>query len=106
MIAYVVYNICNLFVFGAIAFAFEKWWIILFALLFVLVPTKKTVKKPCRICDCCGKSSESADNQEAAIKLAKSRGWIHIEESDKDFCPECISVIKEEPLYNEMDYKR
>lgn len=41
MIAYVVYNICNLFVFGAIAFAFEKWWIILFALLFVLVPTKK-----------------------------------------------------------------
>ena len=93
MIAYLIYNICNLVVFGAIAFAFEKWWIILFALLFVLLPSHKIKHK--RTCDICGKSTESYDTTEEAIKHAEECGWIHVEENDRDFCPECVSKMKE-----------
>ena len=92
MIAYLIYNILNLAIFGALALVFEKWWIILFALLFVLLPSHKIKHK--RTCDMCGKSTESYDTPEEAIKQAEKCGWIHIEKTDQDFCPECIIKIK------------
>lgn len=101
MIAYLIYNILNLAIFGALALVFEKWWIILFALLFILLPSHKTIHK--RTCDICGKSTESYDTPEEAIKQAEKRGWIHVEENDRDFCPECI---KEMRVNCEVDYKR
>ena len=101
MIAYLIYNILNLAIFGALSLVFEKWWIILFALLFVLLPSHKIKHK--RTCDICGKSTESYDTTEEAIKQAEKHGWIHVEENDRDFCPECI---KEMRVNCEVDYKR
>lgn len=104
MIAYLIYNILNLAIFGALALVFEKWWIILFALLFVLVPTRKVMHK--RTCDICGKSTKSCDTPEEAIKEAERCGWIHIDKTDSDFCPECAHKIRGEKTFNEVDYKR
>lgn len=101
MITYLIYNIFNLGCFTTLAIVFDKWWIIFFALLFVLVPTRKVMHK--RTCDICGKSTESYDTTEEAIKQAEKYGWIHVEENDRDFCPECI---KEMRVNYEVDYKR
>ena len=67
----------------ALAVIFGKWWISLFAALFM------TVHKYCMVCDNCGKHSPSADTHNDALKKAKLAGWIHFEESNMDYCPEC-----------------
>jgi hypothetical protein len=69
----------------ALAIVFSKWWIALFALLFMT----STVHKYYRICDMCGKHSEYANTYNEALDKAKVAGWLHIAESDKDYCPDC-----------------
>ena len=93
MIIYLIYNIFNLGCFTILAIVFDKWWIIFFALLFILVPTHKVMHK--RTCDICGKSTGSYDTSQEAIKHAKECCWIHVEENDRDFCPECVSKMRE-----------
>lgn len=74
-----------------LAIIFDKWWIALFGLLFL--SSLSTTNKKRRICDKCGKRSESADSTAEAIDKAKKAGWIHIVDGDKDYCPECQKEI-------------
>jgi hypothetical protein len=70
-----------------LAVAFDRWWIVLFSLLFFTLP--KSIKQYYRICDSCGKTSPWADSHEAAILKAKANGWVHYEDGNRDYCPEC-----------------
>ena len=50
---HIIYNITIILTFAALALCFSKWWIILFALFFMVTGTafKKTNAKHCRVCD-------------------------------------------------------
>ena len=48
-----IYDIFVLGIFGALAFVFNHWWIILFSALFITTPKYKQAHY--RICDKCGK---------------------------------------------------
>lgn len=83
----VVKNVIALICFTVLAIVFHKWWIILFALLFMSsVETKHNFH---RVCDGCGKHSPYADNYNEALDKAKSEGWTHIADTNKDYCPQC-----------------
>ena len=71
----------------ALAIIFNKWWIALFAALFM--SGLQTKYKSYRICDGCGKHSPYADSYNEALDKAKKVGWLHIEDGNKDHCPEC-----------------
>ena len=85
-----IVSICNVLkvaIFAVLAVVFDRWWIVLFSLLFMSI--LQTVNKHRRVCDGCGKKSEVADSVEEAIKKAKQAGWKHFEGTDRDYCPEC-----------------
>lgn len=94
-----IYNCIVLICFTALSIFFYKWWIILFALLF-LAYTSHPNRKRTRICDVCGRSSESAMTKEEAIERAKKCGWLHIKDGDLDYCPDCLSKIKTQTKEN------
>lgn len=73
----------------ALAAMFNKWWIALFAILFLF--SAKTTNKAYRVCDMCGKHSPYAKDHNAALEKAKKAGWISKRIGDKieDYCPEC-----------------
>lgn len=71
----------------ALAVFFDKWWIALFAVLFMAEYTTK--HQYYRKCDRCGKISPCADTYDDAIKKAKLAGWIHFDASNTDYCPDC-----------------
>lgn len=75
----------------ALAVIFNKWWIALFAALFMTEYT--TNHQYYRKCDNCGKHSPSADTYNDALKKAKLAGWIHFPESNMDYCPDCQHAI-------------
>ena len=75
----------------ALAIYFDKWWISLFAVLFL--SSFIDIKKYHRICDKCGKYSPYADNYNEALDKAKEAGWIHYVDGNKDYCPECQNEI-------------
>lgn len=87
LIAWVIKNSICIICFTALAIMFDKWWIVLFAILFMSSMTS-TVRGYYRICDSCGKNSPYAESFEDGIKKAKEVGWIHMEDG-KDYCPEC-----------------
>lgn len=70
-----------------LAVIFNKWWIALFAVLFMTEYTTKHQYH--RVCDNCGKYSPSADTYNGALDVAKESGWVHIVDGNKDYCPEC-----------------
>ena len=72
-----------------LAIVFNKWWIALFAILFLSSLSTETAKKSYRICDRCGKHSPYADSYNEALDKAKEAGWIHYVNSNRDYCPEC-----------------
>ena len=73
--------------FTVLAIIFNKWWIVLFAALFM---TSYEIKhRYGRFCDQCGKRSPEADSYNEALDKAKSAGWVHYVEGNKDYCPEC-----------------
>jgi hypothetical protein len=83
-----------------LAIVFHKWWIALFAALFV--SSLKTNLNKCRICDNCGKHSPYADSHNEALDKAKEAGWITMRKGDKweDYCPECqINMIGDKYKY-------
>jgi hypothetical protein len=96
MVKYILYNIINLICFTLLAILFNKWWIILFAVLFLMIPSAKFRGKCWRICDGCGRWSESGENVTEAIERAEKCGWLHMAAEDKDFCPECLAKIRQE----------
>ena len=70
----------------ALAIVFDKWWIALFALLFM---TSTQATRYFRRCDRCGKHGEYADTPERALEKALKAGWVHCEDGNKDYCPDC-----------------
>jgi hypothetical protein len=75
---------------SVLAIIFDKWWIALFAALFMTSYTTQTdVKKYYRVCDKCGKYSPYADSHNGALEKAKAAGWVHYADDNKDYCPEC-----------------
>lgn len=80
----------------ALAIIFNKWWLALFSILFLIFPQANTQanKRYYRICDKCGKHSEYAASYNEALDEAKKAGWVHNVEMDKDYCPECKGVIE------------
>ena len=82
-------NAVSLICWTALAIYFNKWWIALFPVLFLM--SIKTEHKYYRICDSCGKHSPYAKDNNEAIEKAKEAGWIRRKVGDKfeDFCPNC-----------------
>ena len=70
-----------------LAVCFDRWWIALFALLFM--SSCVTVPVHYRICDKCGKHGPEARSVKESIDKAVLAGWKHISESNKDYCPNC-----------------
>lgn len=76
----------------ALAILFGKWWIALFGLLFISDMQTK-VKGAYRICDRCGESSPVAETRKEAINKARAKGWLCLEEEEKDYCPDCVNDV-------------
>ena len=73
--------------FTALAIVFHKWWIALFAALFIT--SYETKNRYYKVCDKCGKHSPKADSYNESLDKAKAAGWVHYVEGNKDYCPEC-----------------
>ena len=82
-------NTIAIVVWAALAISFSKWWIALFAGLFMT--TVKFKKCDRVICDGCGRYSQKAEDLPAAIDKARNDGWIRRKVGDtwEDYCPEC-----------------
>lgn len=91
--AWAIKNSIDILAWVALAIVFNKWWIALFAILFV--SGLQTKYQQHRVCDHCGKHSPGADTYNEALDKAKEAGWLHIVNGNKDYCPECIKKIKE-----------
>ena len=87
-------NIIAILAWVALAILFNKWWIALFALLFV--SGIETKFKSYRVCDGCGKHSPYANSYNEALDKAKEAGWVHYVNGNRDYCPECIRKEKDE----------
>ena len=85
--AWALDNIINIICWTALAIIFNRWWIALFAILFI--SGLKTHHKSYRVCDSCGKHSPYADSYDEALDQAKKAGWLHVVNGNKDYCPEC-----------------
>lgn len=98
-------NIMVAFVWGALAVLFDKWWIALFAILFMSYVKVKTTFY--RICDGCGKHGPYANSYNKALDKAKEAGWVHYVDGNKDYCPECAEkerAIMDKPLLTQNLY--
>lgn len=85
--AWAISNIINIACWVALAIIFNKWWIALFAVLFV--SNIRTKHQSYRVCDGCGKHSPYADSYDEALTKAKEAGWLHVVDGNRDYCPEC-----------------
>ena len=85
--AWAIKNSTVMICFTVLSLTFNKWWIVLFALLFLSDVKANTAYH--RICDECGAQSPNAETPEAALKLAKESGWKHYETTNEDYCPTC-----------------
>ena len=66
----IVKNVLALICFTVLSIVFQRWWIVLFALLFMSsVETKRNFH---RVCDGCGKHSPYADSYNEALDKAKA----------------------------------
>lgn len=87
--AWAIKNSICIICWTALAVIFNKWWIALFAALFMTGLKTETVKKYYRTCDKCGKRSEYADSYNDALVKAMENGWLHVVDGNKDYCPDC-----------------
>lgn len=85
--AWAVKNSICVICWTVLAVIFNKWWIALFAILFMSSYQQK--HKSYRVCDKCGKHGPYADSYNEALNKAKEAGWIHYVDGNKDFCPDC-----------------
>lgn len=90
--ACVIKNSIAILVWVALAIIFHKWWIALFAALFLSDVEIKYQHH--QICDGCGNHGPGANSHNEALDKAKEAGWLHIAEGDKDYCPDCRKEIK------------
>lgn len=87
--AWAIKNSVCLICWTALAIVFNKWWIALFAMLFMSSLSTETAHKKVRLCDKCGRHSPYADSEAEALEKAKEAGWAHFEDGNRDYCPEC-----------------
>ena len=87
--AWAIKNSIMLICWTALAIVFHKWWIALFAALFLSSVETHKDHKYYRVCDGCGKHSEYADSYNDALDKAKAAGWVHHVDGNKDYCPGC-----------------
>lgn len=85
--AWAIKNSISVICWTALAITFDKWWIALFGLLSM--SSIQTKYKSYRICDKCGKHSPYADSYNEALEKAKTAGWVHFVDGNKDYCPDC-----------------
>ena len=85
--AWAIKNSITIICWTALAIIFSKWWIALFAALFM--SGLETKYKSYQVCDGCGKHSPYADSHNEALEQAKAAGWLHVAEDNKDYCPDC-----------------
>lgn len=92
-LAWAVKNSVTVICWTALAIYFNKWWVALFATLFLSSVESKT--NHYRVCDGCGKHSPSANDYNAAIDKATEAGWLRRLAGDKweDFCPDCAEKM-------------
>ena len=95
IVAIVIKNCICTIAWTALAFHFDKWWIALFALLFVTTPGMMQIHY--RSCDGCGKRSPGSDDYNKTLDLAAKAGWLHRKNGDifEDFCPDCRKKLEE-----------
>ena len=86
-------NVMVILVWGALAVLFHKWWIALFAILFMT--HVEISHRSYRVCDGCGKHSPYANSYNEALDKAKEAGWIHDVDGNRDYCPECSKNIRD-----------
>lgn len=86
-------NVMVLLVWGVLAVLFDKWWIALFAMLFMSYVEVR--HKSYRVCDRCGKHSPYANSYNEALDKAKEAGWVHYVDGNRDYCPECSGKEKD-----------
>lgn len=89
--AWVIKNSIAILAWVVLAIVFGKWWIALFGIFFT--SEVKTEEKAYRICDRCGEHSPIADTKKEALEKAKAAGWLHVEDENKDYCPDCINDV-------------
>jgi predicted secreted protein len=89
--AWAIKNSVAMLAWTALAIVFNKWWIALFALLFI--SGLKTGYKSYRVCDKCGKHSPYADSYNEALRKAIEAGWVHVADGNRDYCPDCVNKI-------------
>ena len=85
--AWAIKNSIVIIAWTALAIIFNKWWIALFAAIFV--SGLETKYKSYRVCDRCGEHSPYANSHNEALNMAKEAGWLHIVEGNLDYCPDC-----------------
>lgn len=91
--AWVVKNGIAVLAWTTLAVVFNKWWIALFAILFM--DKFKIIYSNYRVCDKCGKHSPYANSYNKALDKAKEAGWVHYANGNKDYCPECAAMMDE-----------
>ena len=69
--AWAIKNCTVVICFTVLALTFNKWWIVLFASLFLSDLRTSPTMAYYRICDSCGTHSPHADTPEAALKAAE-----------------------------------
>lgn len=89
--AWAIKNSIAILAWTALAIIFNKWWIALFAGLFL--NGLQTERRYGRFCDNCGKKSPYANSYNEALDKAKEAGWLHIVEGNLDYCPDCRKEI-------------
>lgn len=94
--AWAVKNSMTIVCWTLLAVHFEKWWIALFAALFI--NDMKTSIQKYRICDRCGCHSPYADSHNEALEKAAAAGWITRKNGNEfeDYCPTCRAKMKQE----------
>ena len=88
--AWAIKNSLAIIAWVALAIVFGKWWIALFGLLFM---SDLQTKGYYRICDRCGEHSETALTEKEALEKAKKAGWLHLENTKEDYCPDCVGDV-------------
>lgn len=92
----IIYNIVVVCAWVTLAIVVGKWWIALFSGLFLMMSgIEIKTKYYYRTCDKCGKHSDySHKSPSDAIKISKEQGWVHIDDGDRDYCPDCWEEMK------------
>ena len=85
--AWAIKNSIVMITWAALAIIFNKWWIALFAVLFM--NSLETRYRHRRKCDGCGKYGPYGDSAEEALNKTRVAGWLHVVDGDRDYCPEC-----------------